>query len=284
MKGSENRKTLSLVREASAGLARLSMAMTVVLMIGCASPQDPFSYNEEYVVSCMLYVNEGIDTLKLRRTLPVDQPYDGQKAGIDDAQVTISDEFGHEARLTPVDGLIGSYVDGTGFQILPLTEYFLTIRLLNGKQITGATVTPDTFTVFPPQNRRVSYLQDTNVVRWSKAAGSSAYIVTVTNLEQTRRRIDRENNILPDDQYFSRDAVTVWTVTLETFTPLYSWLYNYYGIHRVAVIAVDTVAYDYVWTMYQDKMRLNEPQYHLNNAVGYFGSGSRRSFTYEVTQ
>jgi len=284
MKRFKNQKIPSVLQEAKNEIAIFPLALLIILMNGCTSPQDPFSYKEEYVVSCMLYVNEGIDTLKLRRTLPVDQTYDDQKAGINNARVKISDEFGDETQLTAIDNPIGCYVDRTGFQIHPHTRYFLTINLSNGKQIAGDTVTPDTFSVSAPQNRTIKYLQDTNTVRWTKAKGASAYVVIVTNLEQNKTKIDRGNEIISDNQYFSKDAATIWTFTLERSTSLYSWLYNYYGVHRVAVVAVDTVTYDYLWTMYQDKMQLNEPSYHLNNAVGYFGSGSRRSFNYEVRQ
>ncbi|MDI6765545.1 MAG: DUF4249 family protein [Bacteroidota bacterium] len=254
----------------------------LILISGCTSVDDPFDYKADTIVECILYVNESIDTLKLHRTMPVDQKYNKAEAGIGNASVKIFSVAGDTIYMLPAKGKPGSYYDPTRTTVRPATQYYLEIDYPGGKQITGATITPDTFTVLPPKYRVVTYLYDTNIVRWTISNHAAAYLILVSNIEFVRTKIERDQDLLPDNQYNNKEAPTIWTFTLGTSTPLYPWLYNYYGIHEITITAMDNNLYDYVWTMYQDKMRLNEPSFHLNNAIGFFGSGVRRDFIYEI--
>ncbi len=258
------------------------LTTTLILISGCASSVDPFEYKTDTIVECILYVNESIDTLKLHRTLPVDQKYNKAEAGIGNASVKIFSGVGDTIYMLPAKGKPGSYYDPNNTTVRPATQYHLEIDYPGGKRITGTTTTPDTFTVLPPKYRVVTYLYDTNIVRWTISNHAAAYLILVSKIGFIRIKIERDKDLTPDNQYHNKEASTIWTFTLGTSTPLYPWLYNYYGYHKITIAAMDINLYDYVWTMYQDKMRLNEPSFHLNNAIGFFGSSVRKYFDYEI--
>lgn len=271
--------------EKSKNIERLLITgLTTILFLisGCNSPDDPFDYKTEIIVECILYVNEQIDTLRVHRTLPVDHKYNKTEAGIGKAIVKIFSEVGDTINMLPTKGKPGSYYDPTQTFVRPATQYHLEIDYPGGKRITGTTITPDTFTVLPPTHRVVTYLYDTNIVRWTRSNYAAAYLILVSNIDFVRTKIERDQDISPDNQYHNNEVPTIWTFTLGISTPLYPWLYNYYGFHQITIIAMDSNLYDYAWTMYQDKMRLNEPSFHLNNALGFFGSGVREYFDYEI--
>ena len=261
------------------------ISVFAILISGCTSPADPYTYREEIVVKAALYAGEGIDSIKISKTVPLDQAYDIQSAGVTNAVVEIQSGTGEITALSPVHGKPGTYSDSL-FIIKPNTTYFLTVNVPGFEKITGKTTTPDVFTQLTQNKNNFSFSadalnKDSLVVSWNEVANNNFYLVSTTYIgpDSSAIEISKEND---DEPGTKEDQKTRSIYTKQTRFRAVGFFHKYYGSFRMTVTAMDINLFNYSNTQFQDKRELNEPTFSVKNAIGYFASGSRKKVYYEV--
>jgi len=110
------------------------------------APQDV----DLLVIDAVLLVGQEYPVIRLTRTLAPDVPFNQDSAGEVGAAITIKamiDSVGMAMPYLDVPGEPGYYQpnSGGGFEILPETEYRLTVRSSRGENLTARTLTPARF-------------------------------------------------------------------------------------------------------------------------------------------
>lgn len=267
-------------------MKKLSFIFLISALIwGCTSPADPYNYREEIVVKAILYAGEGIDSIKITRTVPLDQAYDYETAAVKNASVKIQSETGEFTTLTYLPEKSGCYGD-SAFIIKPNTNYFLTIDIPGFEQITGQTTTPGDFTLLSQNKNSFSYTadafgNDSLVVSWNEVANNNYYLVSTTYIGPDSSAIETSKE--EDTETGTKEELkTRAAFTTRTSFRMIGFLHKYFGSYRVTVTAMDKNLFDYIRTQNQNDRRLNEPIFSVKKGIGYFASGSRKKAFYEV--
>lgn len=254
------------------------------ILVACSSPQDPYSYKEEFIIQGTLYVNEGIDSFMVTRTLPLDNNYDSTKAAVPTAVIKILSESGVQTILRPSNKFPGAWEDTT-FIISPLTRYFLTIEIPGYEIITAETKTPGSLPIIMANKDSLSFIgdafnEDSLAIEWAQVSGANYYFISVN--------------------YMGPDSAIETSKPFEGYKPvanlrrfrgtwvavnrarLYGFLHRFIGPHRLQITAMDENLSNYVKTQFQSDRTLNEPISNIQHGIGYFGSGSRQQMDYKL--
>jgi hypothetical protein len=281
-------------------LNRLVVVMTIgAAAFGLAACEDlpPNDYVERYIVEGYLIANHGIDSIFIRRSLPVNQSYDPNTAAIRNAVVTIA-----------VDGQVYTLQEDT---LRPDLYYLPASQLIvrSGKTYTlechmadivlrGVTTVPDTlhFTQRPPDTLQYPFNPDdankpAATVAWESVKNKVSYAASVRctdTLFITRWKVDttingRDTTVVrgirnsriqrwwEDNAPFYKDA-TRWAPFIDVTSIPMPWTgFKWYGPHIITVYAVDSNMYDWMRIMLLGgtyRSQLN----HIEGGIGVFGS------------
>lgn len=277
-------------------LRTLTLLAGIAWMAGC---QDlpPNDYIPRYVVQGFLITNHGVDSIFVRRSLPVSDAYDPANAGVRHAQVTIT-----------VDGVVHTLMEKdtpAGFYYLPKSEltilsnktYYLEIHA-GADVIKASTLVPDSirFTTRPPDT--LQYPSDPNeqntpagFAQWTDRPGRVSYAANVACLDtlwyqSTTRDTTingRDTTIttgIPNkriDRFWEANApfykdVSRWAPFIDQASVPLPWTgFKWYGRQRITVYAIDQNFYD--WLRVQFFGTTYKPQLnHIEGGIGVFGA------------
>ena len=275
--------------------AFIVLCMTVIV-IGC---QDlpPNDYIERIVVEGFLITNHGVDSIIIRKSLPVNVAYDPQVAGIVHAQVTIT-----------VDGNVYTLMEKdttSGFYYLPASV--LTIR--SGKTynleihtgdavVKASTIVPDSIKLTSQLPDTLQYPSDPNAqtvpaanVTWTDVRGRASYAANVACLDTTWYKVWTKDTVIngrdtviqygiPNrriDRFWEANApfykdVSRWEPFIDyPSTPLPWTGFKWYGRQRIMVFSVDQNFYDWLRTQFLGTT-YKPPLNHIDGGIGVFGS------------
>jgi hypothetical protein len=177
--------------------------------------------------------------------------------------------------------------------ILSLHNYDLYIKTPDPdvRVITGHTSVPDSFsitntTMHNGDTLRYDLTAPVNTFRWSESRNFSAYLPTVSTLEQHPALIPKAYYGDTTKADFKRPDLIVYRIGLpkaQTHTEL-PWVFlNYFGKTRFDIFAVDENLSDFLnqWMALQSG-ELKEIRYKLNGGIGLFCSKAQANGGVEV--
>ena len=273
-------------------LLTLMITIAMLTVAGCEDPV-PTDYEEKFVFTGYLIVDDPIDGITVTRSLPPLDSFDVAASTVDDAQITIRSESDTiELEYLPgLDGR-GSYraVDQTK-RVEPETTYFMEARLPDGTTLSAATTTPERIEWIQAPRPLLQYPLDTiNLpspdslkLIWTKAEGIDEYLISVHALDtieygaylepqtaEKNRRIERffEANA---PRY---DDVIRWGFVQNSEVNVVWFAFKWFGKHEISVYAPDEAMLEWF-----KQVRFGGNQYqpllsNIEGGLGVFGSAA----------
>lgn len=280
---------------------RFALALALALpgaLSGCSpGPTSPV-FVEETTVFATLYVNEALtqsNSVTLRRTRPVDQPYNLSDAAVRGAIVLLQAE-GAAAPDTLEMTEPGRYANPNVF-IRPLTTYHLTVHD-GAHTITATTTTPAPFTLSSqPLSSPGTMVHSEVAARWPivlDGPDPEQIMLMDTYCLEERQNAHYVNPIgdhdTPKDEKEYGGAQTPPRNTFLYFRlgdlpsdpngyrlSFYGDMMQFYGRYKLGLFAIDANYYNF---LYRD-----QPETHggVVGGIGVFGSAARATWLVQTT-
>ncbi len=300
----------------------LLLGLALLVLGGCAAERGPgelFGPAEAgiLVIDAQLIVDEPMPAVYLRRTADPAAPYDAAAQGVEQAEMVVSFADG-QVRFTADPAVPGRYVTtGEPHQVLPLTEYHLTVRV-GDEALTAKTSTPDrlqlvelvlldetslqvrrqlalfadTDDVYSVADNQVEYLDGVMEVRTIPAAGAAAYQLALFSLDEASDFVIDADFLEQDDyEEFERQGASPPLDGADGRIRLPWFAVAFAGRHVWHTYALDSNWYDFVRTdpdegggrfgeLAGDSFR--RPKFHVDGGIGLFGSAAVDSVGFVV--
>lgn len=282
-------------------------------LLGCdTTATQPSS---QVVVEAYLEAGTSLSTVRLTRSVSVDQSYDARRAAVQRADVTVQrlTEDGSVAASFPYqesENDPGVYRSVRQHVVQPRTAYRLQVTPPDGSPVTATTTVPDTASVVRTKNDTVSYPspQQPEPPQFSLTITpgtatldrQNVYLLTATSLldfqntpEDTLRRqltpfyadsYDPESDTLASLRINSSGLLNEANFARNddgTLTIRLPWLaVAFYGPNRIDANVVDDNLYDFLRTQQAQQMGLAPGEIpnvieHVEGGTGVFGSYAR---------
>jgi hypothetical protein len=268
------------------------LAAVLTLAAGCADqPTEVEDYEREPVLSAFLTNGEPVDQIYLERVAPLRAYYEPEDHGITGADIAIFPVDGGDTLLLQDDpAAAGHYIPPPGAAWRPAGMTRYRVEAHNESEevdVWAETVVPDSFSleVLPDTavGDTLTRLEPNLVLRWTDADSAGGFILNVTCLAPEDSLVPLDPDFDPEEdevdedypprsqmefmRYDQREATLPW------------YLFQYEGPHRVDLLAVSAVYYEYVTTLF----RVGQGQgadipSNVNGGLGIFAGTSRRSF------
>jgi hypothetical protein len=262
------------------------------LLAGCGDqPTEVEDYEREPVLSAFLTNGQPVDQVYLERVAPLDAYYDPEDHGITGAELVVFPVGGGDTLLLENDPDVpGHYLAPAGADWRPAgtARYRLEAYKENDEvNVWAETVVPDTFSieVLPAAavGDTVTRLDPNFVLRWTDADSAGGFILNVICLTPEDSLVPLDPDFDPEEdevdedypprsqmefmRYDQREATLPW------------YLFQYEGPHRVDLLAVSALYYEYVTTLF----RVGQGQgadipSNVSGGLGIFAGTTSRSF------
>jgi hypothetical protein len=263
----------------------------LALLAGCGDqPTEVEDYEREPVLSAFLTNGQPVDQVYLERVAPLDA-YDPEDHGITGAELVVFPVGGGDTLLLENDPDVpGHYLAPAGADWRPAgtARYRLEAYKENDEvNVWAETVVPDTFSieVLPAAavGDTVTRLDPNFVLRWTDADSAGGFILNVICLTPEDSLVPLDPDFDPEEdevdedypprsqmefmRYDQREATLPW------------YLFQYEGPHRVDLLAVSALYYEYVTTLF----RVGQGQgadipSNVSGGLGIFAGTTSRSF------
>lgn len=275
-------------RKIYSNLTYLLLTFIFITFISCEDTA-PTEYTPSYVVQALLIVNEPIKGISVLESASLRDSFLMESTIIKDASVQITgDDKVFDLMFNPESNSY-EYADST-YKVKPHLEYKISIKLNNGKAISGTTFTPNAFEWIKEPPKDIQYPKDTlNLpsnfnVSWTKTDTIKYYILSILALdtlnygkylspqtEELNRRILRPWN--KNSKYYFRD-LSSWGFAPTSDLPVVWNFFKWFGMQELTVYAPDDNFLK--WSLQVFSFRELDPQLStLKGAFGYFGSAAR---------
>ncbi len=282
------------LRDASRKGRRWAAAVLVVLALlaGCGDqPTEVEDYEQEAVLSAFLTNGQPVEQVYLERVAPLNGYYDPEDHGITGADLFVFPAGGGDTLLLEDDPDVpGHYLAPAGADWSPagMTRYRLeAYKQSDEVDVWAETVVPDTFSleVLPGTavGDTLTRLHPNLVLRWTDADSAGGFILNVICLTPEDSLVPLDPDFDPeedevDEDYPPRSMMEFMRhdqreVTIPWF------LFQYEGPHRVDLLAVPPIYYEYVTTLF----RIGQGQgadipSNVNGGLGIFAGTASHSF------
>jgi hypothetical protein len=260
-------------------MQRLFLAALCFLVFGSCNPDVDANFSTQLVVQGFLYANEPLDSIIVRRTLPIDTRSPDDR--VDGASVILS--VGDSSyQLIGVTG--GKYVSASPITIQPGKTYRLLVAwnsdtaraettvplpiqivsaTLNGSPLAD-TIVYDTTRSSPPIH-----------LWWSTSQGCAGYGLEALSLDTTRSDtiVSLTDKSLPDSNAFGRYRFFI----ISTNEQIVWQQFRYFGPNVIRVLALDQNYQDYILGLSLSRSQFNNNTLHVSGGLGVFGSAARAS-------
>jgi len=265
-------------------LGRYAIPFLATILFACQST-PPVAYIEQIVVEGYLFANHHVDSIVVARSLPVNQLYVADSAGISDAQVSISvDDVAYPlfaSSQTP-----GSYyLMDSSFIVRSGKTYLLTVQYKDNT-ITSQTTVPDSIKITQQLPDTIQYPQDTiNVLNYSApfvtwtGVNSISYAASITCTDTLwydslhnihNRRVWHLGDGSGGTQY---NDITRWSAFLPVSSVPVPWtIYKWYGKQKITAYALDKNFNDWLKMTELNGGTFTQDLNHINGGVGVFAS------------
>jgi hypothetical protein len=262
--------------------------LVMLLLVSCNAVNDA-SYTLQIVVQGYLYANEPLDSIVVRRTIPIGSSTGSER--INNAKVTLSTgdtiyTLHADTSFSPGGRFIG---DGT-IIIQAGKSYSLRVEAL-GEVATSSTTVPlaihlDSATL---EGQSLS-LKNTDTISypalvdslsspgihlwWSASPGSAGYGLEVLSLDSTADTIiDAVSSSLGDSGAMGR-----YRFFIQSTDEQIVWVqYTRFGLNVIRALALDRNYEDYILGLYLSGSQFNNSTLHVTGGLGVFGSAARAS-------
>lgn len=275
----------------------LIIILSIIALNSCEDPV-PTDYIPLNYLEAALLVGQPIDNIILMRSQPINAVFDYEKSLIRDAEVIITgDDKEFKLRIDPT-GTRG-YYSNEDYIIKANTRYNIEIRMPDGTNITGTTLTPDIVNWVRDLPNTIQYPIDTvkkastDTLIWDgiptpidegaiKSSGYwgvsvkaldtleyGIYLENVPNSEKNRRLY---NSFSSSSNEWRYKELAQWGVIPNSKTPVVWNFFKWYGLHEIAIYNMDN---NYLKWFFQ---RVVQSEYDQNlstvqgNGIGVFGS------------
>lgn len=295
--------------------------IALTFCVGCDLVNSS-EFRSEIVISGFLAASGPLPEIRVTRTVPIGDPYDGQATAIRDAQVLLQridasdeviDEYVYEY-VEQSNGLYRYVNTDTSFtrmryrifeRVRPLQTYRLRVDVPDHPTITSTTLVPDTFSVSSVSSDTVTFQSDdpfTFEVTPPHYPGRQSYFIfTTTALDGFEDQLTPFARSLLDDG----DDVTLADLR-ERVSPIlneesfdlsagalriqFPWLAIYfYGRNRVSMQALDDNLYDFIRSQNVQQGGSTRPPGEIPNVLdpieggrGIFGSYAEAAVEFYV--
>ncbi len=270
-----------------------AMLLTTAFAAGGCEDPVPTDYIPEYVVTAYLIVDEPVRGITLARSQSVVDSFDYAGSAIRDASMKLISGSDTLDLVYVPNSVLGEYrYPDTTLLIEPKTMYRLEIRLADGSEISGQTLTPERISWIAPPADTLQYPFDTiNLpvidsleASWTRLPNVDEYLISLTNLdtldygryltpprEEKNRRVE---NLIANRSRRRYNETTRWAFLQNTTLPTFWYGYKWYGLHEISVYAPDNNFIEWF-----KQTRFGPNQYNpllgsVKGGVGVVGSAS----------
>lgn len=259
----------------------------IIAFSGCEDSAST-DYTSDVIIEGFLLVDQPIDNITVMMSQPINSNFNYSKSLIRDAKVRIiGDNQVFNLVIDPV-GERGYYNPDNNYLVKPHTEYKLEVEI-NGKVVTGKTITPNRVSWVNRTPKIIQYPKDTLKlpstynISWTKVDTTFNYIIQIKCLDT----LNYGKYLLPATNEMNRRAYNMNTkdhdgpfhemsmkfMISNTETSVVWFGFIWFGLHEVTLYSPDENMAK--WFLQQTQVNQYEPLLNsLDNGKGCFGSAS----------
>jgi len=284
----------------------LQFAALFTLLVVNFTACDPYQqddYVEQVVVQSWLIANEPLPSIKLSRTIPINEVYSFDRAAISNAQVEVRllNASGQAERTyTYTVSQPGIYVPTSDHVIVePLRKYELLVRIGGKSNITAQTLVPGSFRIVSQNNSRIRYKSteqlELEVTRSTYPGRQNYYVFTIETLDPQNAELtpfyadilgaDQRKDVFVNQSGILFEADTEINSATNTLKFKLPWIgVAFYGPTKFTTNVIDDAMYNFIRT--KDVQlggstlspgEINNVATNVTNGIGFFGSLARSS-------
>ena len=223
-------------------------------------------YKLQLVVSSVIFEGGGIDSILVRRTLPIAEVYNRDSTFISGADVRIT-TGGKEFRLTEYPSKPGRYfLPKDSLIIHSRATYTLDVRAL-GLHAWGSTTVPDTIRLIKRIKDTLEYNErPLPVCTWTRAERRADYAIEILSLDSAATETPDTTGLRKEFRDSTNKSEYRNYIPNETLA--IPWLpFIYYGATLIRIMAIDENFQTYF------KLRINGGNVAQGNLTSIYGDG-----------
>lgn len=277
-------------------------SLSVVYFTACDTYQQD-DYVEQVVVQSWLIADEPLPSIKLSRTIPIDEVYSFDRAAISNAQVEVrllNANQQAERTYTYSVSQPGIYLPTVDHVIVePLRRYELLVRIRGKADITAQTLVPGRFRTVSQNNTRIRYQStdqlELEVTRSIYPGRQNYYVFTIETLDPENAELtpfyayilgaSQREDVFINQSGILFEANTELNPVTNTLMFKLPWIgVAFYGPTRITSNTIDDAMYNFIRTKNVQlggstlsPGEINNVATNVTNGIGFFGSLARSS-------
>jgi hypothetical protein len=284
-------------------LQLITLLFIVASSFTACDPYQQDDYVEQVVVQSWLIADEPLPSIKLSRTIPINEVYSFDRAAISNAQVEVRllNAAGQIERIyTYTVGEPGIYLPSDANAVVePLRRYELLVRVVGKADITAQTLVPGRFITVSQNNTRIKYQSteqlELEVTRSIYPGRQNYYVFTIETLDPENAELtpfyadvlgaDQRKEVFLNQSGILFEANTELNPATNTLKFKLPWIgVAFYGPTKITTNAIDDAMYNFIRT--KDVQlggstlspgEINNVATNVTNGIGFFGSLARSS-------
>lgn len=262
----------------------------VFLLTNCTTGLIEPEFKEEIIVNGYLIVGNGVDTIHVSKSLPIDEDYSYEAAAVSTDSVFISVDD-RTFRLLEYDTKPGAYhLQKDSMTITPGKEYCLEV-CVEGKTIHASTIAPEQIQIqglntdtsyypYPDPDKSTRFQ-----LSWNETDFTAAYefsVIATPPYDLVDFGMDQlvENRL---EEFDNDTLLAFWPVhdfpvsKFETSVEIPWFAFSYYGDYKIKLYAID----DNLWDLAASSViympqssEFEQPVYNVDRGLGIFAAVS----------
>lgn len=260
-------------------MMRVLFAAIAIAILASCNPEVDATFHSQIVVQGFLYANEPLDSIVIRRTLPIDTKSPTDR--VNGATVRISTD---DTTIQLSGTTSGCYVASSPFIIQPGKTYQLLVAW-NGDTARATTTVPQAIHIDSAKLGDVP-LADTiefnthlsaSLIHlwWSASPGSAGYGLEALSLDTAR-----SDTIIFTGEATPADSIA-WGryrfFILSTEEQIVWQQFKYFGPNVLRALALDQNYQDFILGLFLSGSQYNNGTLHVSEGLGVFASAARAS-------
>jgi len=260
----------------------LSIYFFVLITLNCTTePSEPI-FKEQVIVNAYLYVDKGIDSVFVSKSLGIEEPYSYEKAAVNTADVFISVDNKTYQLFEYIEKPGAYYLPYDSLVVTAGKEYRLEIHV--GEKIVRANTTaPAQVQIDSINTDTTDHLGTQFELFWHKTDWAAGYLVSAiakstSELVDLGAIGDARLGMFDDDTLKAFPQIMNFPVNeLDTLFQMPWFMFWYYGESNVKLYAIDQNLFDLSTSpsMFQPQSsEFEQPTYHVDGGIGIFAAVS----------
>jgi hypothetical protein len=263
--------------------------LILIAINACYEPPTKPQFKETIILSGYLYVGQSVDSIFVRKSLPIGIPYSNTRAAVSGAIVTLktnSQQFS-----------LSEYPEYPGVYFVPAEEHVVSagetyeINVQAGNhQVQASTIAPEQISINLLSDNQRSYLGSPFKIIWNQVEGAKGYLVTTIADPPYDNRVHIEGFL--DSTDVIEDSLTAFSPVSnfsmgdrDLFLEIPWFMFWYYSDYTIKVYAADQNLYDLSSSqvMYAaQSSEYEQPNYNIRGGIGIFSAVSVDSVRVKV--